>query len=68
MLSPTTEPAELAKRAFAHLEGVTDEWIEKTEVKKVAGGQTLPAKDGATVASADLSKVDRSCCAIPINN
>jgi len=32
MLSPKTDPAELAKRAFAHLDGVTDEWIEKTEL------------------------------------
>ena len=34
-----------------HLDGVTDEWIEKTEVKKVAGGQVLPPLDAATVSS-----------------
>lgn len=39
MPAPTTDTAELAARAFAHLDGVSDEWIEKTEVKKVAGGQ-----------------------------
>jgi len=44
-----------------HLDGVTDEWIEKTEVKKVAGGQILPPLDAATVSS--ISKVDDACCA-----
>jgi sulfonate transport system substrate-binding protein len=68
MLAPETNVEELTKRAFAHLDGVTDEWIEKTEVKKVAGGQTLPAKDGTAVASASSSKVDTSCCAMPISN
>ena len=63
MLTPATDPAELAKRAFMHLDGVTDEWIEKTEVKKVAGGQVLPPRDAATVASVIASKVDDSCCA-----
>ena len=61
MLTPQTDPAELAKRAFMHLDGVTDEWIEKTEVKKVAGGRILPPLDAATVSS--ISKVDDACCA-----
>jgi hypothetical protein len=61
MLTPETDPAELAKRAFMHLDGVTDEWIEKTEVKKVAGGQILPPLDAATVSI--ISKVDDACCA-----
>jgi NitT/TauT family transport system substrate-binding protein len=68
MLAPTTDTAELAARAFAHLDGVSDEWIEKTEVKKVAGGQTLPATDGTAVASASSLKVDASCCTMPIGN
>ena len=68
MLAPNTNIEELTKRAFAHLDGVTDEWIEKTEVPKVAGGQTLSAKDGASVASASSSKVATSCCAMPVTN
>jgi hypothetical protein len=64
MLVPETDPAELAKRAFVHQDGVTDEWIEKTEVKKVAGGQIRTPQDAATVASVIASKVDRSCCAM----
>lgn len=39
MLSPTTDVADLAKKAWASLEGVTNEWIESIKVEKVAGGQ-----------------------------
>lgn len=66
MLAPTTDPAELAKRAFAHLEGVTDEWIEKTEVQKVAGGQDVPGQ--VAVASGDASQVHSLCCAKMVSN
>src|SRR5205085_8325525 len=39
MLSPSTDPEELAKKAFIHLEGVTDEWLNSVQVEQVAGGQ-----------------------------
>jgi NitT/TauT family transport system substrate-binding protein len=39
MLSPSTDPEDLAKRAFVHLEGVSDEWLNSLQVEKVAGGQ-----------------------------
>lgn len=39
MLSPTTDVEALAKRAFVHLEGVSDQWLESVPVEKVAGGQ-----------------------------
>jgi NitT/TauT family transport system substrate-binding protein len=39
MLSPSTDVEALAKKAFVHLEGVTDEWIKSLPVEKVAGGQ-----------------------------
>jgi NitT/TauT family transport system substrate-binding protein len=67
MLGLKTDPAELAKRAFAHLDGVTDEWIEKTEVQKVAGGQTLP-KDGSLVAKVDPKAGTKLCCVMPVTN
>ncbi|MEO7166119.1 MAG: ABC transporter substrate-binding protein [Spartobacteria bacterium] len=67
MLAPNTNVEELTKRAFAHLDGVSDEWIEKTEVQKVAGGQTFAAPEGAKVANLDTTKVD-SCCAMPVTN
>jgi NitT/TauT family transport system substrate-binding protein len=39
MLSPTTDVANLSKRAFVYLDGVTDTWLESLQVEKVAGGQ-----------------------------
>jgi len=35
MLSPETDTEALAKRAFMHLPGVTDEWIKTLEVEKL---------------------------------
>src|SRR5437773_9644030 len=46
MIAPTTDVEELAKRAFAHLEGVSDQWLESLQVEKVAGGQ-IPADQDA---------------------
>src|SRR5438034_8510554 len=45
MLSPETDTEALAKRAFMHLPGVTDEWIKTLEVETVAGGQVSPNED-----------------------
>src|SRR5438552_3685513 len=42
MLSPSTDVAGLAERAFAHLDGVSDEWLNSLQVEKVAGGQVTP--------------------------
>jgi NitT/TauT family transport system substrate-binding protein len=39
MLSPTTDVEALAKKAFVHLDGVSDEWLNSLQVEKVAGGQ-----------------------------
>jgi NitT/TauT family transport system substrate-binding protein len=39
MLSPSTDVDDLAKRAFAHLEGVSDAWLDSLPVEKVADGQ-----------------------------
>src|SRR5437764_14762518 len=39
MLSPETDTEALAKPAFMHRAGVTDEWIKTLEVEKVAGRQ-----------------------------
>src|SRR5437667_1884500 len=62
MLSPDTDTEALAKRAFMHLDGVTDEWIKSLEVEKVAGGQVSP--DGDIRLIAELIEKDRgdSCC------
>jgi NitT/TauT family transport system substrate-binding protein len=42
MLSSTTDPEALAKRAFVELEGVSDQWIDSLPVEKVAQGQVTP--------------------------
>ena len=69
MLAPNTNVAELVKRAFAHLDGVTDEWIEKTEVKKVAGGQVLPSPSDVKLVATDFANAgNASCCVMPVTN
>ena len=62
MLSPTTNVPELAKRAFVHLDGVTDDWLEKLEVEKVAGGQVPPDQDIRLFAELILHDKEGSCC------
>jgi NitT/TauT family transport system substrate-binding protein len=62
MLSPTTNVTELAQRAFVHLDGVTDDWLQKLEVEKVAGGQVPPDQDIRLYAELILSDTEGSCC------
>ena len=45
MLSPTTDVDALVKKAFAHLDGVTDEWVRALPVDKVADGQIPPDQE-----------------------
>jgi NitT/TauT family transport system substrate-binding protein len=61
MLVPTTNLDELAKRAFVHLDGVTDEWIEQLQVEKVAGGQLSQNWKITQLAQAVVSGKD-DCC------
>lgn len=63
MLSPTTDVPELAKRAFVHLDGVSDEWLKNLQVEKVAGGQVTPGQDIRLFAELILSDTEGSCCA-----
>jgi NitT/TauT family transport system substrate-binding protein len=62
MLSPSTDVAELSKRAFAHLDGVTDEWLNMLQVEKVAGGQVPPDQDIRLFAELILQDREESCC------
>jgi hypothetical protein len=62
MLSPDTDTEALAKRAFMHLDGVTDEWIKTLEVEKVAGGQVAPDDDIRLIASLIQKDTEDSCC------
>ncbi|MEP6777263.1 MAG: ABC transporter substrate-binding protein [Chthoniobacterales bacterium] len=63
MLAPSTDVEDLAKRAFAHLDGVSDDWVKNLEVEKVAGGQVPPDQDIRLFAEMILSDTEGSCCA-----
>jgi hypothetical protein len=62
MLSPETDTDALAKRAFMHLEGITDDWIKSLEVEKVAGGQVSPNEDIRLLAALIQKDTGDSCC------
>ena len=62
MLSATTDTDALAKRAFMHLPGVTDEWIKTVQVEKVPGGQTGPDQDIRLFAELIEKHAEDSCC------
>ena len=62
MLAPTTDTDALAKSAFHHLEGVTDEWIKTVKVEKVPGGQIDPNIDIRLYASLIQRDTEDSCC------
>jgi NitT/TauT family transport system substrate-binding protein len=62
MLSPTTDVPDLARRAFVHLDGVSDQWLQTLEVEKVAGGQVPPDQDIRLYAELILSDTEESCC------
>ena len=66
MLSPSTDVPALAKKAFVHLEGVTDEWINNLQVEKVAGGQVPPDQDIRLYAELILADHEDSCCKKPV--
>lgn len=65
MLSPTTDVEALAKRAFVHLEGVSDEWLNSLHVEKVAGGQVTPAWILRQYALFNPSEVFCGACLLP---
>jgi len=62
MLSPTTDTDALAKKAFHHLDGVTDEWIKTVQVEKVPGGQVDPNQDIRLYAELLQKDTEDSCC------
>ncbi len=66
MLSSTTDVEDLAKRAFLHLDGVSDEWLSTLQVEKVAGGQIPPDENlrlAAELAAQRGPFTVSSCCA-----
>jgi NitT/TauT family transport system substrate-binding protein len=68
MLSASTDPDDLARRAFVHLDGVSDEWLNSLQVEQVAGGQLPPDEDARLLAEISGSTnapevgAEMSCC------
>ena len=62
MLTVRTDPEALARRAFVHLPGVSDEWIQTVHVDKVPGGQVPPGQDIRQFADLILSNTQDNCC------
>ena len=60
MLNPSTDVDDLAKRAFVHLDGVSDDWIQSLQVEKLADGQ-VPADEDVRVLAELLAPNDPVC-------
>lgn len=63
LLNASTDPAELAKRAWLDLEGVTDSWVDGLKVEHVAGGGPPLSLDPSAYPEL-LSLKTLSCCGI----
>jgi len=65
MLDAGTDVAALAKKAFVHLDGVSDGWLQGLQVDNVAGGQ-VPADEiyrvRAELADSGRTPTLASCC------
>jgi NitT/TauT family transport system substrate-binding protein len=61
MLSAATDVDELAKRAFVHLDGVTDQWLDALQVEAVAGGQVPPDEPARLRAELAATKGEPWC-------
>ena len=65
MLAPSTDVAGLAERAFVHLDGVTDQWLESLQVEKVAGGQAPTDREIRRLAKLILNDYCGACYMMP---
>ncbi len=63
LLNPSTEPTELAHRAWLDLEGVSDDWIQSLKVEHVANGGPAPPLNPTTITALLNGKAPISCCA-----
>ena len=62
MLNASTNVSELSERAFAHLEGVSDEWLQSLQIERVAGGQVPPDQNIRLYSELILHDKEESCC------
>lgn len=65
MLSPSTDVEDLAKRAFVHLEGVSDEWLDSLQVEKVADGKVPFSWIAREYAKININDVFCAACLLP---
>jgi len=63
MLDADTNTDALAKKAFQHLDGVTDDWLKTVQVERVPGGQADPHMDIRLYAQLIQNDVQDACCA-----
>lgn len=62
MLTAQTDPDALAAKAFVHLDGVSDRWLDTVAVEKVPGGQLPPGQNILQFAELILSGTQDNCC------
>jgi NitT/TauT family transport system substrate-binding protein len=62
LLKASTDPAELAKRAWLDLDGVTDDWVAGIKVATVAGGGRARLLAPAQFAALFEANKDCTCC------
>jgi NitT/TauT family transport system substrate-binding protein len=65
MLSPRTDPDELAHKAFVQLPGITDEWVENLKVEKLADGDVPSGQNILEFAAALKQGGAAGCCKRP---
>ena len=66
MLSKSTDVEELAKKAFCHLDGVNDGWIDGVKITRVRDGQIpsdQPLRLAAELATLGAPREVATCCA-----
>jgi NitT/TauT family transport system substrate-binding protein len=62
MLDQHTDVAALARGAFVHLDGVTDDWVNKLQVEKLPGSDTARSWDVPTLMAMVQSESHPNCC------
>lgn len=68
MLSASTDIAEVTRRIYVEFDGVTDEWLEKLDVPKVADGQLAPDQRDKVVQELETIGYPlyaQTCCSAP---
>jgi NitT/TauT family transport system substrate-binding protein len=68
MLNASTDIDDLTRRAFLHLDGVSDEWLKSVQVEKLADGQLLPDENARLLVelAAHGEEKIRSCCDVAV--